>query len=319
MKSDSFCKTITLICGGVGGAKLARGVTRAYPGCRINIITNTADDTEFYGLHVSPDLDTIMYTLAGLSGAGRGWGINDDSFRCLGQLAQYGETTWFQLGDRDFATHILRTRMLRAGKTLTQVTSYLSRKLDISARILPMTDQTVETFIGTDSGTIPFQEYFVREQQRVNIRQVTFKGITKARPTMEVTDAITSADLLIFAPSNPIASILPILSLMGIKPLVAASSAFKLAVSPFKGGRAISGPAKELMEARGLDGSSGGLARFYAGLIDVLLIHTEDEGERESIEQIGIAAVTVETIMKDSENSVQLSRKIYDIYAKWRG
>lgn len=310
---------ITLICGGVGGAKLARGFTRAFPECRINIITNTADDTEFYGLHVSPDLDTMMYTLAGLSGAGRGWGISDDSFRCLGQLAKYGATTWFQLGDRDFATHILRTKMLWEGKTLTQVTSYLSRKLGISARILPMTDQRVETFIGTDSGTIPFQEYFVQKQQRVNIRQIIFKGITKARPTPEVTDTITSADLLIFAPSNPIVSIRPVLSIPGMKPLIAASSAFKIAVSPFKGGRAISGPAKELMEAKGFDGSSGGLARFYAGLIDVLLIHTQDEGERESIEQTGIAAVTVETIMKDIEDSVQLSRKIYDIYAKWRG
>jgi len=319
MKSGSYCKTITLICGGVGGAKLARGFARAFPEHRINIITNTADDTEFYGLHVSPDLDTMMYTLAGLSGTGRGWGLKDDSFQCLSQLEQYGEATWFKLGDKDFATHILRTKMLYEGKTLTQVISYLSRKLGISVNILPMTDQRIETFIKTGNRTIPFQEYFVLRQQNVDIKQVIFKGMKKARITKEVANAISGADLLIFAPSNPIVSILPILGIPGMRRLIVASPALKVAVSPFKGKKAISGPAKELMEAKGFEGSSRGVARFYTGLIDVLFIHHLDAEETESIKRTGIAVATVETIMKDVDASVKLAQKIYDTFSAWKG
>lgn len=312
MKSDSYYKVITLICGGVGGAKLARGFAQAFSERWINVITNTADDTEFYGLHISPDLDTMMYTLAGLSDPKRGWGIKDDSFQSLCQLEKYGEATWFKLGDKDLATHILRTKMLKEGKTLTQVTSYLSRKLGVKANILPMTNQRVETFIKTDKRTIPFQEYFVLSQKKVHIKQVIFKGIRKARGTNEVAEAINNADLLVFAPSNPIVSILPILSIPGIRRSITVSPALKVAVSPFLGKRAISGPAKELMESRGFEGSSTGVARFYSKLIDILFIHYLDKEEKEQIEQMGIAVAMTETLMKDVDDSVQLVRKIYE-------
>lgn len=319
MKSDLYYKGITLISGGVGGAKLASGFVRAFPGQKISIITNTADDTEFYGLHVSPDIDTMMYTLAGLSGAERGWGIKDDTFHSIDQMGKYGEDTWFKLGDRDMATHILRTKMLREGNTLTQVTSHLSRKLGVRADILPMTNQRVETFIRTDNRTIPFQEYFVLNQKKVRIKRVTFKGIRKARVTDEAAEAINRAGLLVFAPSNPIVSVLPILSLPGIRQLIMASPALKVAVSPFIGKEAISGPAKELMESKGFEGSSTGVARFYVNLIDLLFIHRQDKAEKERIEQFGIAAVMTETIMKDIDSSVQLAQKIYEVFSAQRG
>ncbi len=320
MKSDLYYKeNITLISGGVGGAKLARGFAGAFPGRRMSIITNTADDAEFYGLHISPDLDTMMYTLAGLSGTKRGWGIKNDSFQSLYQLERYGEATWFKLGDKDLATHILRTKMLREGKTLTQVTSYLSRKLGVQANILPMTNQRVETFIKTDNRMIPFQEYFILKQKKVYINQVIFKGIRKARGTSEVAAAINNADLIVFAPSNPIVSILPILSIPGIRQSIIVSPALKVAVSPFIGKEAISGPAKELMESKGFEGSSTGVAHFYSKLIDILFIHSLDKEEKERVEQIGIAVAMTETLMKDIDDSVQLARKIYESFSPRRG
>ncbi len=313
MKSDSYYKgNITIISGGVGGAKLARGFTRAFSERQISVITNTADDTEFYGLHISPDLDTMMYTLAGLSAPERGWGIKDDSFQSLCQLEKYGEATWFKLGDKDIATHILRTKMLREGKTLTQVTSYLSRKLGVQANILPMTNQMVETFIKTDNRTLPFQEYFILKQKKVHINQVIFRGIRKAHGTNEVAEDINNADLIVFAPSNPIVSILPILSIPGIRQSITVSPALKVAVSPFIGKEAISGPAKELMESKGFEGSSTGVAHFYSKLIDILFINYLDKAEKEPIEQTGITVVMTETLMKDIDDSVQLARKIYE-------
>lgn len=302
-----------MLSGGVGGAKLARGFAKALPEMRINIISNTADDTEFYGLHISPDLDTMMYTLAGISSVKRGWGIEGDTFHSLPQLAKYGEAVWFKLGDRDLATHILRTKMLRNGKTLTQVTSHLSRKLGLKARILPMTNERVETFIRTENRTIPFQEYFVRYRNKVHVKRVTFRGIRKARPTREVDEALNNADLIVFAPSNPIVSILPILSLPGMRQSIMTSPALKIAVSPFIGKEAISGPAKELIESKRFEGCSYGLAQFYARIIDILVIHFSDEKDRERIEQTGITVVTAQTLMKDVSDSVSLARMIFNI------
>jgi len=312
MKSGSGCnKNITIFSGGVGGAKLARGFVKAFAARDISIITNTADDTEFYGLYVCPDLDTMMYTLAGVSDRKRGWGIQDDSFETLGQLGKLGEATWFNLGDKDLATHILRTRMLRGGATLTEVTSFLCGKFCVGARILPMTDQRVQTLIKTDRGTIPFQEYFVLRQKKVKVKGVLFKGLRRAFPTLEVIEAIKGADLIVFGPSNPVVSILPILSLSGLKRALFNSPAPKVAVSPFLRKKAISGPAKELMNAKGFEGSSIGAARFYSSLVDILFIHPMDEKEKNEIEKTGIVSVLTETVMRDIDDSVQLARKIF--------
>jgi LPPG:FO 2-phospho-L-lactate transferase len=320
MKSGSGCKVnISIFSGGVGGAKLARGFVKAFAARDISIITNTADDTEFYGLYVCPDLDTMMYTLAGLSDKKRGWGIQDDSFETLGQLGKLGEATWFNLGDKDLATHILRTRMLRGGATLTEVTSYLCEKLSVCASILPMTDQRVQTLIKTDRETIPFQEYFVLRQKKVNIKGVIFKGLRRAFPTPEVIEAIKGADLIVFGPSNPVVSILPILGLSGLKRALFNSTATKIAVSPFLRKKAISGPAKELMKAKGFEGSSIGAARFYSKLIDILFIHPMDEKEKVEIEKTGIVPVLTETIMRDADDSVELAKKIFDAFQAQTG
>jgi len=319
MKSGSpYKNNITLLSGGVGGAKLVRGFIKAFPDQAISIITNTADDAEFYGLHVSPDLDTMMYTLAGLSDDGKGWGIRDDTFQALHQMGRFGEDTWFSLGDKDLATHILRTKMLTGGKSLTQVTSHLSKKLGVTANILPMTDHRVETFIQTDSGTIPFQEYFVLRQRKVKIKKVIFKGVRKARPTSQVIKAIRCAHLIVFAPSNPIVSILPMLSVTGIRRLIMDSSASKMGVSPFLRKKAISGPAKELMESRRFEGSSCGAARFYSGLIDTLFIDREDMKEKEGIEQTGIIPIPAQTIMRDMNDSVRLAKEIFETFLQQR-
>jgi LPPG:FO 2-phospho-L-lactate transferase len=261
----------------------------------------------------------MMYTLAGLSGPDRGWGIKDDTFHSLAQLGKYGETTWFKLGDKDLATHILRTKMLREGKTLTEVTYYLVQKLGIQARILPMTNQRVETFIRTDRGTIPFQEYFVLQQKKAHIAQVIFKGLRKAHITDEVTEAIERAELIVFVPSNPIVSVLPILSIPGVRKSISASPAMKIAVSPFIGKKAVSGPAKELMECKGFEGSSTGLAHFYVNLVDHLVIHHQDEVEKERIEQTGITAAPADTIMKDIDDSIRLAQMIFQIFSARKG
>lgn len=315
MKSGlCYKKNITILSGGVGGAKLARGFVKAFPARHVSIITNTADDAEFYGLYVCPDLDTMMYTLAGVSDRNRGWGIQDDSFETLEQLGKLNEATWFHLGDKDLATHILRTKMLRDGSTLTETTSNLCRKFGVQAKILPMTDQKIQTFIKTDMGTLPFQEYFVLRQKKVKVKGVFFKGLRRAFPTLEAIEAIKGADLIVFAPSNPVVSVLPIISLPGLKRTLFDSTATRIAVSPFLKKKAISGPARELMNAKGFEGSSTGVARFYSRLIDILFIHRMDEKEGEEIEKTGVVPVPTETIMRDIDDSAELARKIFDAW-----
>jgi LPPG:FO 2-phospho-L-lactate transferase len=317
--SDSFYnRQVTVIAGGVGGAKLVRGLVRAFRAHSLKIITNTADDTIFHGLHVSPDLDTMLYTLVGVSDPRKGWGVRGDSFHTLSQLSDYGEPTWFNLGDRDLATHILRTKMLKEGKSLTEVTLALSKRLGLRADILPMTDQRVETLVKTKNGIVPFQVYFVRMQQKVKVRGVSFRGIRKARCTDEVRNAIQNTSLIIIAPSNPIVSVLPVLSVHPMKRLIRDSKALKIAVSPFIGKRAISGPAKELMESKGYEGSSYGLASFYAGLIDVLVIHYADHREKKIIEKTGALVVMTDTLMKRLGDSVRLAKRIFQIFRESR-
>jgi len=317
--SDSFCNSrITLLAGGVGGAKLARGFGSILPARSLKVVTNTADDTIFYGLYVSPDLDTMMYTMAGLIDPKKGWGVRGDSFHVLSQLSDYGESSWFNLGDRDLATHILRTKMLREGMSLTQVTLSLSKRLGTQATILPMTDQRVETYIKSDKGFIPFQEYFVKMQRKVRVRGVRFKGIRKARCTDEVNKTIKDAELIVIAPSNPIVSVLPILSVHPMRRLIRQTKAMKIAVSPFIGKRAISGPAKELLESKGYEGSSYGLARFFGGLTDVLVIHHADQRERASIEKTGTSVVVTDTLMRNMSGSVRLAKDIFRIFREFR-
>ncbi len=314
MKSEkSYDHRVTVLSGGVGGAKLVAGMVRCIPPARLTVIVNTADDGVFHGLHVSPDLDTLMYTLAGMVNRNTGWGIHNDTYLALSLLKKYGEETWFHLGDRDLATHILRTKLLRKGKTLTEITSFLANKNGVKATILPMTDDKVQTFIKMKGKWLYFQEYFVEKGGRGPVEGFRFKGIRKARPTLKVAKAISNADLIVFAPSNPIISLLPILSLPGFKDLLKRSKAFEVAVSPFIANQAFSGPAKELIESAGYKGSSLGLAKLYSGLIDHLVIHESDSEKMREIQMLGMDVMATQTMMKTEAEKTRLARKILKI------
>ncbi|MCI0346376.1 MAG: 2-phospho-L-lactate transferase, partial [Chloroflexi bacterium] len=251
------------LAGGVGGAKLAAGL-RAHLGERLTVVVNTADDLERHGLLVSPDHDTVMYTLAGLANREWGWGLEGETFAASEMLARYGEETWFRLGDRDLATHIVRTRALRDGARLTDVSRQLTRALDVAATILPMTDAGVRTEVRTDDGWLEFQDYFVRLHQAPTVHEVRFDGIEAASVSPEVAAAFDAAELIVVAPSNPIVSIGPILAVPGLRAAIDAARARGvrvIAVSPIIAGRALKGPADRMLASLGHEATALGVAR----------------------------------------------------------
>jgi LPPG:FO 2-phospho-L-lactate transferase len=312
MKSVSEYKRILIISGGVGGAKLARGFYLAYPEKELSVIVNTADDDVFYGLYVSPDVDTVIYHLSGLVNMEQGWGLAADTYTTLKQLAALGDEAWFKLGDRDLATHLFRTKKLNERMRLTEITSIISRALGISARILPMTDDRVFTTIRSGSNELPFQEYFVKERWRVKVDEVRFAGVEKARPTPEVLNAIKEANLIVFAPSNPVVSIGPILSLKGLRDAVENSSVVKVAVSPIIKGKALKGPAAQLMPVWNLEPSAAGVADFYRDLVDCLFIDHTDKKMTGAVRERGMEPTVADIIMENSEDAARLARIIFD-------
>ena len=304
-----YNRSVTILSGGVGGAKFVLGMAQCISPSNLNVIVNTADDSIFHGLHVAPDLDTVMYTLAEMANPITGWGLAEDTFNTLHQLEAYGQKTWFQLGDKDLGTHILRTKLLKEKKRLTRVTSLLSRELGVKANVLPMTDDKVETHIRMGKKWMPFQEYFILSRGKRPINSVKFKGVQSARPSLKATKAITKTDLIIFAPSNPVVSILPILSLKGFKEMLKKSRAFKVAISPFISNQAVSGPAKELMEAIGQEGSSFGTANLYKKLIDLFIIDELDVNKK-NIEVLGLEVKACKIVMKNLGDKIQLAESI---------
>jgi len=320
MKSDTEYKAlVTVFSGGVGGAKLARGFASALKDHDIRIIVNTADDAIFYGLYVCPDIDTVMYHLAGIYNPDQGWGLRDETFITLNQLSKLGEEVWFKLGDRDLATHLRRTNKLKEGESLTEVTRHISQKLGVTAEILPMSNDPVRTLIISNKEELPFQEYFVKRRCQVKVDDVQFQGIESAHPSQEVLKAVGNADLIVFAPSNPIVSILPILELNGIREMITSSAACKVAVSPLIGRKALKGPAAELMPVLSLDASAVGVAEFYQDLIDHLFIHTDDEELADKIESLGISAVPSDIIMQDMADSIRLTMEIFSYFKQVSG
>ena len=301
---------VLALAGGVGGAKLAAGLEAVLPPGDLAVVVNTADDFDLWGLHVCPDLDTVMYTLAGIANPDTGWGIEDESFAALGMLARYGEDTWFKLGDRDLATHILRTSRLRAGETLTGIIADLSRALGVKSVILPMCDEPVATVLETPSGPLEFQEYFVRRGQRDEVLGVELRGIEDARPTDAVLGAIAGAVLVVFCPSNPVVSIGPILAVPGMRKALLSSSAPKIAVSPLVGGRALKGPADRMLASLGQEVSSAGVARMYQGLVDAMVIDRVDEEERSGIEALGMRVLATDAVMRDARDRARLAREV---------
>ena len=299
---------VTALAGGTGAAKLIRGLAECLPSRDLTIVGNTGDDTEVWGLHVSPDLDTVAYALAGRLDRGRGWGLTEETFRCLSAMAELGADTWFNLGDKDLATHLFRTRALADGASLSAVTATLARRLGVAARVLPMTDAPVRTRIRTPDGWLSFQEYFVREKSLVEVLEVDYEGAASAAPAPGVLEAIAGADLVVVCPSNPVTSIGPILAVPGVAAALGRAPAPVVAVSPIAGGAAVSGPAGALMRARGLPVSPVGVAVAYAPWLRTLVIDRQDEGCGPELGRLGVTAVVADTLMTDRGREIALAR-----------
>jgi LPPG:FO 2-phospho-L-lactate transferase len=301
---------ILAIAGGVGGAKLALGLSRVLAPDQLIIVVNTGDDEIFHGLHVSPDLDTVTYALAGLTNRETGWGIADDSFRILEALGRLGGETWFGLGDLDIATHIRRTELLGQGRTLSEATAEITLHLGIEHPIVPMSDDPLRTVALTDAGELAFQDYFVRHACEPKITGVRFEGSDKARPSPGLSRAMLKADAIVFCPSNPLVSIGPVLAIPGVHDEIAAFTGPRIAVSPIVGGKVLKGPAAKMMAELGQDVNSVGVARYYAGICDSLVIDTVDSSEAAAVESIGMGAVVTSTVMQSDDDKDRLAREI---------
>ena len=301
---------IVVLTGGTGGAKLVEGLAAVTDPAELTVVCNTGDDSVFHGLYVAPDVDTITYTLAGLSDSDKGWGIKDDTFVVLEQLRRLGEEVWFNLGDRDLATHVVRTRLLRQGRKLSEVTDQIRRSLNVRSTILPMSDERVETWIRTADGEIPFQEYFVKQRWAPDVLGVHFAGAENSRPASGILDSFDRADAIIVAPSNPVTSIGPILAVPEIRRALQHSDAPVLAVSPLIGTAAISGPADKLMIACGRPPSVLGVAACYADFLDTIVVANEDRNMASAIEKLGIRVVPAEIRMPSPEAKKNLAQTI---------
>jgi len=326
--------TIAALAGGVGAARFLRGLVRAMPAEEVVVVGNTGDDEVFHGLHVSPDLDTVTYTLAGAVGA-TGWGLADDTFRTLEAYARYGEPTWFRLGDADLATHLYRTSRLREGATLTEVTAEIALAWGVKARLLPMTDDRVATVIdvvaaaaadaalvgGTppippgdgEPVTMAMQEWFVRERAQPPVAAVRFEGAAQAKPGPAVLDALAEADAVLLCPSNPVISIGPILALPGVRDVLRARRAQVVGVSPIIRGATVKGPADRLMAAAGIEVSCAGVASIYADICATLLVDESDADRVPDVESHGVRAAVAPILMRDADGAAELARRALDL------
>jgi LPPG:FO 2-phospho-L-lactate transferase len=329
--------TIAALAGGVGAARFLRGLIRAMPAEDVVVVGNTGDDEVFHGLHVSPDLDTVTYTLAGAVGPA-GWGLADDTFRTLEAYARYGEPTWFRLGDADLATHLYRTSRLREGATLTEVTAEIALAWDMKARLLPMTDDRVATVIdvlpsaaahaapiggtppdpraeGEAPVTMAMQEWFVRERAQPPVAAVRFDGAAAAKPGPAVLDALAEADAVLLCPSNPVISIGPILALPGVRDVLRARRTRVVGVSPIIRGATVKGPADRLMAAAGIEVSCAGVASIYADICATLLVDESDADRVADVERHGVRAAVAPILMRDADGAADLARRALDVVA----
>jgi LPPG:FO 2-phospho-L-lactate transferase len=298
---------VVVFTGGTGGTKLVQGLQRLVAPEDLTVIVNTGDDIEWWGLHVSPDIDSVLYGMSGLLSTDRDWGINDDSFRCLERMKQLGEPGWFSLGDLDLATHLTRTSLLRAGRGLTAATAELAGRMGIEARVLPMSDDCVSTMLETEKGRLTFQEYFVRERHSVEVRSVEFVGAKQSRPAPGVLEAITEADMIVFAPSNPVTSIGPILSVPGIREALRQAQAPVAAVSPVIGGAAVSGPAAVLMRMQGWPSTISGVAKAYEDILDILIADDHDRAEAGALRTEKLNVICGKTVMRCLQDKIGLA------------
>ena len=306
---------VLALAGGVGGAKLALGLARVLPSDQLVIVGNTGDDELFHGLHVSPDLDTLMYSLAGLSNTETGWGLAGETFQSLGMLNKYGADTWFNLGDKDLATHIRRTQLLNQGFTLSQVTAELCRCLGVAHSIVPMSDSPVPTFLDTDAGNLSMQQYFVEHQCAPAVAGIEYRGADSASPAPLVAEALEQVGMVVFCPSNPFLSVAPILSVPAIQQRILdlKSRAPRVVISPIIGGAAVRGPAAKIMVELGHEASSLGVARWYQGLCDIFVIDDQDAPLAAEIANLGMTPVVAPTIMNSEADKVKLAEMVLSL------
>ena len=306
--------SILALCGGVGGAKLALGLSRTLRPDELLIAVNTGDDFLHLGLHISPDLDTVMYTLAGAADPERGWGLAGETWNFMEAIARFEGSDWFRLGDRDLATHVYRTRALQHGLGLAEVTKSLCDAFGIAHRVLPMTDDPLQTIIATDQGDLPFQDYFVRLDCRPRVRSVRFNWVEMARPHPEFAALLNNRELraVILCPSNPFLSIDPILSLESVRPGLQSTPAPVVAVSPIVGGKALKGPAARIMEELGMAANNLSIAQYYRDFLDGLIIDRVDEDEVPAIEKLGIKVKIADTVMRSLQDRKKLAETTLD-------
>jgi LPPG:FO 2-phospho-L-lactate transferase len=301
---------IVVLTGGTGGAKFVEGLRQVTSMEEMTFIVNTGDDLEWWGLYISPDLDSITYALAGLLSRERGWGVKGDTFYCLQAMGELAEPIWFHVGDRDLAVHLVRSRLLAQGKTLTEVTTEICRKLGVQGRILPMSDSRVETRVNTPAGELSFQEYFVQRWYQDPVNSVRFAGASEAEPAVGVIEALLSASAIIIAPSNPVTSIGPILAVPGIRQALRETPATIAAVSPIIGSAAVSGPAGILMAAQGLPVSIAGIAQAYGDFLDILIADLRDQKAAAEVDRPGLRVHCTNTVMKTGEDKAKLARTV---------
>ena len=304
---------VLALAGGVGGAKLALGLRDILDEESLAIVVNTGDDEEFFGLHVSPDLDTVMYTLGGIANPDTGWGISGETFRSLNRLRQYGADTWFNLGDLDMATHIRRTQLLGQGNTLSEVTNSLCSSLGIAHSIFPMTDDTLRTVVITEISEMSFQEYFVKNRCDPRVVSLRFDSPSECSPSPGFVTALNESDLLVFCPSNPFLSVDPILAVTGVRKKIENFRGARIAVSPIVGGEAIKGPAGKILRELGHEVSCVGVAKRYVDLCDVFIIDNVDADLASTIEKLGMRVVVTNTIMNNDQEKRTLAQEILSL------
>ena len=308
MTQGATTDAVTVLAGGVGGARLAHGMDLA--GADLTVVVNVADDVELHGLAISPDLDTVTYTLAGLADEERGWGVVGETYATLEAMGRLGEDTWFTLGDKDLATHVVRTARLRAGAPLSAVTAGITAALGVRARVVPVTDDRVATLVDTPGGRLGFQEYFVGRRHADDVVGLVYDGIEAARPAPGVVEAVRDAAVVVVAPSNPFLSVAPVLGVAGVREALVGSRAHRVAVSPIVGGRAIKGPAAQMLATLGHEVSALGVARLYRGLVDLMVVDEHDAHLAEDVAALGMRVLVTDTVMGGAPGRERLAREI---------
>ncbi|AQQ69528.1 2-phospho-L-lactate transferase [Microbulbifer agarilyticus] len=305
-------KKILALSGGVGGAKLALGLSHCLSAHQLTVVTNTADDFEHLGLSISPDLDTVMYTLAGINDQERGWGISGESWTNLAALERLGGDTWFQLGDQDLATHLIRTQLRTSGKSLSEATAYLCRQLGVSARVLPMSDDPVRTMVVTERGEIGFQQYFVKERCEPKVSGFRFAGVDVAAAHPEFLSLLRDESLagVVICPSNPFVSVEPLLALNGVREALSKCHAPIIAVSPIVGGRAIKGPTAKMMQELSMPTSATAVAKYYGDVLDCFVLDDADASESYAIQAMGIDTLVTPTVMQSLQDRIELADQV---------